>query len=292
MPLDNGKHTIIGQTPNIGDSARYIFNNGSVDQTMSFGGYGDFDVSTFGTVGGRGVSSQHSWQYAIDSSQPNAWAGEEFTVAFSYKHTQSATGGLILFHWYSLKLDIINSEVQIKDVTDTRHGTGLVMLPQNYYMIVVRRVDVSGVKTFEVEMERLDTGTSSTGSTPVGLDPTQTSGWYISQASQHFLAKSGVLGPVIAFDGIDAASVTTAKQWLRKHYSGSTESGNSGGSGGSGESGSSGSTTQTVYQLYDSTVRTVPLYTPHRTVKDITLEFRDQTNTLVDPTDMCLNIEL
>ena len=52
------------------------------------------------------------------------------------------------------------------------------------------RVDLSkynnGAKTFEVEMERLDTGATSTGSTPVGLDPTQNSAWWISQASHIF----------------------------------------------------------------------------------------------------------
>ena len=102
-------------------------------------------------------------------------------------------------------------------------------------MFVVRRMDLggNGVFTFECEMERLDTGTvtsSVSGSMPAGLDPTQHSAWQLSDASQHFLEKTGVLGPVISFDGTATADINTAKAWLRNHYSGSVESGASGGS--------------------------------------------------------------
>ncbi len=89
---------------------------------------------------------------------------------------------------------------------------------------------------------------------------------------------------MISFDGTATADINTAKAWLRNHYSGSVESG--------GGSGSSESTTTTVYQLYDSTVREVPLYPPHRTVKEVTLEFRDRENNAFVPVSMCVNIEL
>ena len=90
-------------TPNIGDNARYMYNNSGADQTMVFAGYGDFQVSTFGTNNGRGISSQHSWQYAIDSSQPNSYTGQDFTICWTMKHTQSASGGDIVFNFFSFR---------------------------------------------------------------------------------------------------------------------------------------------------------------------------------------------
>jgi len=273
-------------TPTVGDLARYLYQNAAADQTMIFSGYADFEVSAFGTNSGRGVSSQANWQYAIDSSQPNGFAGPTFTLCWTQKHTHQVNGLDTLFKFgFIVDLHIYNSELKIKDHLGNGNGTGLVLIPNQFYMFTLRRMDANGDGnyTFEVEMERLDTGATDTGSVAAGADPTQNSSWYLSSASEHFLQKTGVLGPVICFDGIDATNITTAQAWLRNHYSGSVEPGGSAGT---------SSTTSSVYQLYDSRVEKHELYTPHRTVRDVTIEFRDQGNALFDPEDMAINIEV
>jgi hypothetical protein len=271
-------------TPAIGDLARYVYQNAAADQTMIFSGYQDFEVSAFGSNSGRGISSQASWQYAIDSSQPNAFAGTDFTICWTQKHTHQVNGLDTLFKFgFIFDMHIYNSELKIKDHLGNGNGTGLVLIPNQFYMFSVRRMDANGDgnHTFECEMERLDTGATSTGSVSAGTDPTQNASWYISTASEHFLQKSGVLGPVICFDGVAAESITTAKAWLRNHYSGSVDPGGSA---------ATADTSSVVYQLYDSRVEKHELYTPHRTVRDVTIEFRDQANALFDPVDMAINI--
>ena len=273
-------------TPNVGDLARYLYQNAAADQTMIFSGYSDFEVSAFGSNSGRGISSQASWQYAIDSSQPNGFVGPTFTLCWTQKHTHQVSGMDTLFKFgFIVDLHIYNSELKIKDHQGNGNGTGLTLVPNQYYMFTLRRMDQNGngSYTFEVEMERLDTGTTSTGSVPAGTDPTQNSSWQLSASSEHFLQKTGVLGPVICFDGVDSTNITSAQAWLRNHYSGSVDPGGSA---------ATPSTTAQVYQLYDSRVEKHELYTPHETLRDITIEFRDQANVLFSPEDILINLEI
>ena len=90
-------------------------------------------------------------------------------------------------------------------------------------MITVQRVsdqDGDGTDEFEVTVENLEDNTKSTATVNAGQDPTNQTNWWFSTAQQHFWDQTGVLGPMIAFEGKDASYTKTAQDWIRQTYDG------------------------------------------------------------------------
>ena len=216
-------------TPNIGDNARYIYPGPGADSTMVFNGYQDFQVSALGL--GRGISSQASWQYAIDSSMPNYWQNELFTVVFSMKMPSSLAATHKVFDFYSVRVEIQSPGVLYlgDGFGSSFTSTNLAFIPTKDYLItIVRKYNNStSVHEFGSQAENLETNVIVVGNdTPKGRDVTTPShNWNVSDASQHFLAKTGVLGPLIGFPGNDATFTANAQSWIRAKYDGGETSG-------------------------------------------------------------------
>ena len=64
--------------------------------------------------------------------------------------------------------------------------------------------------------------------TASGKPPGQQQAMWFSAANEHFLDKSGVLGPLILFLGVDATETTNAESWIRSQYDGENTSSSSG----------------------------------------------------------------
>ena len=211
-------------TPNIGDNARYIYPGPGADSTMVFNGYQDFQVSALGL--GRGISSQASWQYAIDSSMPNYWQNELFTVVFSMKMPSSLAATHKVFDFYSVRVELQSPGVLYlgDGFGSSFTSTNLAFIPTKDYLItIVRKYNNSlSVHEFGSQAENLETNVITVGNdTPKGRDVTTPShNWNLSDASQHFLAKTGILGPLIGFPGNDATFTAQAQNWIRTKYDG------------------------------------------------------------------------
>ena len=211
-------------TPNIGDNARYVYPGPGADSTMVFNGYQDFQVSALGL--GRGISSQASWQYAIDSSMPNYWQNELFTVVFSMKMPSSLAATHKVFDFYSVRVELQTPGVLYigSGFGSSFTSTNLAFIPTKDYLItIVRKYNNStSVHEFGSQAENLGTNVITVGNdTPKGRDVTSPShNWNLSDASQHFLAKTGILGPLIGFPGNDATFTAQAQSWIRTKYDG------------------------------------------------------------------------
>ena len=215
------------ETPNVGDSVRYIYQNAAAASNI-FSGYGDFDVTAFGQ--GRGISSQVAWQYAVETASPNYFAQDDFTCVFGIKMPQNAVSGnnRILNFWW-LDVHIRLGVLKITDVNGNYHDTGTgSVIPLQDYIVTIRRMDPDGdgIYEFFTRLERLSTSTVVNGTgTPVGKPTSQQSSMYLSMANEHFLNQTGVLGPLILFLGTDSGSVTNAESWIRNTYGGTNTSG-------------------------------------------------------------------
>ena len=215
-------------SPNIGDPVRYIYQNASAENNI-FTGYADFDVSVFGN--GRGISSQASWQYAVESASPNSLGSEDFTFIISMKlPVNTVSGNNRVVEFFFLKLEIRQGLFTIQDSTGNPIDTGVgSLIPTKDVMLTIQRRDDSGNGTYGMfsTMERLDTGTITTGpETASGKTPLTSSAFWLSKSNEHFLDKTGILGPLILFEGTDAAEITDAQAWVRAQYGG-TGSGSS-----------------------------------------------------------------
>ena len=208
------------ETPNLGDSVRYIYQNANALTTMVFGGYADFTVSAWGQ--GRGLSSTNSWNYLIDGSMPNRWDGYRFTYVWGMKSPQGQVTKVQLFNHRGLIVDVVGGNLSVEDTNGIEQDTGIPLLPLKDYIITISRVADSngdGVEEFDVTVENLETNSVQTATVNAGQDPTNQTNWY-STAQQHFWDQTGVLGPLIAFESVEAADIATAQNWIRQTYNG------------------------------------------------------------------------
>ena len=213
------------ETPAIGDSCRYIYQNSNADTTMVFSGYADFTVSVWGL--GRGVSSTNSWNYFADGSMPNKWNGYRFTYVWGMKSPQNQAYKVLLFNHRGLIVDLIGGNLSIQDSTGQDQSTNIPLLPLKDYIITIKRVadqDGDGNDDFEVEVEKLEDNSKQTATVQCGQDPTNQTNWYYSTAQQHFWDQTGVLGPLIAFESVNLTDIANCQDWIRQTYSGSSGS--------------------------------------------------------------------
>ena len=209
------------ETPNLGDSVRYIYQNANALTTMVFGGYADFTVSAWGQ--GRGLSSTNSWNYLIDGSMPNRWDGYRFTYVWGMKSPQGQVTKVQLFNHRGLIVDVVGGNLSVEDTNGIEQDTGIPLLPLKDYIITISRVADSngdGVEEFDVTVENLETNSVQTATVNAGQDPTNQTNWWYSTAQQHFWDQTGVLGPLIAFESVEAADIATAQNWIRQTYNG------------------------------------------------------------------------
>ena len=209
------------ETPNLGDSCRYIYQNSNALNTMVFGGYADFTVSAWGQ--GRGLSSTNSWNYLVDGTMPNRWDGYRFTYVWGMKSPQNQVTKKQLFNHRGLIVDLVAGNLSIEDSTGQEQGTGIPLLPLKDYIITISRVadqNGDGNDNFAVTVEKLEDNTIQTTVVNHGQDPTNQTNWWYSTAQQHFWDQTGVLGPLIAFESIDADDIKTAQDWIRQTYNG------------------------------------------------------------------------
>ena len=138
---------------------------------------------------------------------------------------------MLNFWW--LEIQIRQGLVTITDAAGNYvdSGTGSI-IPTKDYLITVQRKDPDGNGVFEMftRLERLDTNAivDPNSGTASGKPPGQQQAMWISHPSEHFLDKSGVLGPLILFLGVDATETTNAESWIRSQYDGENTSSSSG----------------------------------------------------------------
>ena len=214
---------------NFGDPVRYIYQNQN-SEVNTFTGYGDFDLTEWGSNGARGISSQVSWQYANETAGSNWLPQEDFAIIFGFKAPASALTGttrVTRFWWLDMFID--QGVFAIEDANGNRQSTGLTIIPGKDYIITVRRADDDGdgVFLFYARSERLDTGVITNGTpVPIGRPVSQQYAHYLSLANEHFLDKTGTLAYLIFFlGGLDGVNVANSETWIRSKYNGSDTSG-------------------------------------------------------------------
>jgi hypothetical protein len=207
------------ETPNLGDSCRYIYQNANAMTTMVFGGYADFK--------GRGLSSTNSWNYLVDGTMPNKWGGNRFTYVWGMKSPQGQASKQLLFNHRGLIVDLISGALSIQDATGQDQSTGILLLPLKDYIVTISRIADSngnGIEDFAVTVENLEDNVIQTATVNCGQDPTNQTNWWYSTAQQHFWDQTGVLGPLIAFESIDADDIAASQNWIRQTYNGGVSS--------------------------------------------------------------------
>ena len=232
--MDMAPNTLLdsnyAETPDVGDSVRYIYQNSNADITFLFSGYDDFEVTAFGQ--GRGISSDVSWQYANDSTIWNGWHGqgvngtdESYTIVFAMKTPDNTiTGYTRVFDFYSVKVWIRQGTFAYELGGSSYPHANVSMLPLKDYLITIKRADIDGNGTYSyyTTIERLDTNVVTVGDevTALAVDINAHTTWKFSTAAEHYLNKSGVMSYLIGFLGTDATSILNAQKWIRAQYDG------------------------------------------------------------------------
>ena len=211
---------------NFGDPIRYIYQNAH-SEVNTFTGNGDFDLTAWGANGGRGLSSQASWNFANETAGSNWLPQEDFSMVFGIRAPDSALTGvhrITRFWWLDMFID--QGVFAIEDSNGNRNSTGLTIVPTKDYIITVRRADDDGdgVYQFYSRSERLDNNVISNGnSVPIGRPVNQQYAYYLSLANEHFLDKTGILAYVIFFlGGNDGTHVAESETWIRNKYNGTS----------------------------------------------------------------------
>ena len=118
---------------------------------------------------------------------------------------------------------MVGGNLSVEDTNGIEQDTGIPLLPLKDYIITISRVADSngdGIEEFDVTVENLETNSVQTATVNAGQDPTNQTNWWYSTAQQHFWDQTGVLGPLIAFESVEAADIATAQNWIRQTYNG------------------------------------------------------------------------
>ena len=210
----------------IGDSVRYLVNEISGENYL-FSGYQDFQLATWGQH--KGIQSDASWNYQIDSTAPNALGTSDYTIVWGCKtcaQTYTAIDKIFNFGFCRVRITYGNITVLGHPTNDFVNVPNISLLPATDYAISLKQTsddDGDGVHQYVVRAINLSDNTEQTGTVDAwssgGNNPQGTFAWYFSDASQHFLSTSGVLGPFMLFEGTNATSETTCINFLKSVHS-------------------------------------------------------------------------
>ena len=209
----------------IGDAVRYLINEKSGESYM-FSGYQDFQIVTWGQY--KGVQSDASWNYQIDSTSPNALATSDFTIVFGVKtcaQTNTAIDKIFNFGFCRLRFTYGSITVLGHPTNDFVNVPNITLLPARDYIISLVQGtddDADGVRQYIVKAIDLTDLSEMTGTvdawSSAGNTPTNTFAWWFSDASQHFMSTSGVLAPFILMEGSGSSNENKAINWIKGVY--------------------------------------------------------------------------
>ena len=226
MPMDINQNTAFETKDTVGDSVRYLMNQKAGEEFL-FNGYADFILSTWGQH--MGVSSTASWNYGIDGTNPNNLATQDFTIVFGTKtSTAILTSAEKIFNCRFFKLRFQNGLIKLLGAATNDFETvpNISLNAARDYIITIRqmpddngdgiheyKVNVIDLSDYSEQNGVLNAHTQSSNDTSVG------SAWWFSDASQHFLSTSGILGPFIMMEGSGDDNVATCVNWMKQVYS-------------------------------------------------------------------------
>ena len=221
----------------VGDSVRYLVNEISGENYM-FTGYQDFQLATWGQH--KGIQSDASWNYQIDSTAPNSLTTNDFTVVWGCKtsaQTYTAIDKIFNFGFCRVRITYGNITVLGHPTNDFVDVPNISLTPATDYAISLKQMadaDGDGVQQYIVRAIKLSDNTEQTGTVDAwssgGNNPQGTFAWWFSDASQHFLSTSGILGPFMLFEGTNEQSETSCINFLKTAYNSGTATGAEGSS--------------------------------------------------------------
>lgn len=225
LPMDINQNTAYETKDSVGDTVRYLMNQKAGEEFM-FSGYDDFTLSTWGQH--MGVSSTASWNYSIDSTNPNTLATQDFTIVFGTKTSASVlTSAEIIFESRFFKLRFKNGLIRLlgNATNDYENVPNISLNAVRDYIVTIRQMpddDGDGVHQYKVNVIDLSDFSEQNGVLDAWSDndndPSVGSAWYFSKANQHFLNTSGILGPWIMMEGSSDANVATCVNWMKGIY--------------------------------------------------------------------------
>ena len=89
------------------------------------------------------------------------------------------------------------------------------------FVITSHDTNSDGVWVHTCEVTRLDDSSVQSGTsaaTQIDMTISGQTPLKISDASQNFLGKTGVLGPFFYFQNIEPTNITLCKNWITQHY--------------------------------------------------------------------------
>jgi len=210
----------------VGDDVRYLVNEISGENYL-FSGYQDFQLATWGQH--KGIQSDASWNYQIDSTSPNALTTSDYTVVWGCKtcaQTYTAIDKIFNFGFCRVRITYGNITVLGHPTNDYVNIPNISLGAAKDYVISLKQTsddDGDGVHQYVVTAIDLSDFSEQTGTVDAwssgGNNPQGTFAWYFSDASQHFLSTSGILGPFMLFEGTNATSETKCINFLKSVYS-------------------------------------------------------------------------
>ena len=209
----------------VGDSVRYLINE-KTGENYLWSGYQDFTLAAWGEW--KGVNSDQSWNYAIDSTAPNRLNDTDFTMIFGVKTpTTLWTTESKIFNFGYIKMRFGNAGVVMLMGRANSFDTvpNITLQPAKDYILRIRQVPdgVGGSgKKYEVKTIYLADNTEQSGDMlawTAGENPDQNQfACYFSDASQHFIQQTGMLAPFILFEGTNEAKETVCENWIKGVY--------------------------------------------------------------------------
>lgn len=283
-------NSAFGPVSVLGDNVLYYYNRTPAPATILFvNSYGNgLQLAAVGEA--KGVTRSGSWESIIDSTQPNPNLEQEHAVHMLITMPSSLSAYSYLLNFPGMKFYTqASGTINFRDSTDSNVNVPLSWIPLRSYVLSVQRRMGTGdrngdgaVDPYELvwRLEDLAAGGVQTQITTSSWNVAENvaTHWSMGKANTNF---EHVQSCMVAYNGTSQTNWDNSIAWLKLQYSGSASS-----------SEETPSSTQTIYQLYDSRVEKIALYKPHRSIREIDIDFRDHTNTLFDPEHCAINIEV
>ena len=212
----------------VGSTVRYLANR-IAGENYLFQGYQNFEIAAISN-NMKGVVSDENWNYQVDSTMPNIINSNEVTLQFVMKtSTATLTTEERIFDFWAVGVRTSPSgQLTLKSGTLGNivydPVTNISLLPSTDYLFKITRHDTDGdgvyvhtVKVIKLADNTVQTGTSA--GTQIDMTVSGQTSLYISSAQQHFLSKTGVLGPFFYFESINSTDADLIENYVKQHYS-------------------------------------------------------------------------